>query len=361
MSIEYPHELIVNGRFLTQKVSGVQAFARGLVEELAMAMPRLPAGEAGMKIIVPQNTPRSREWWSDRMLFLGKGSGHWWEQTSLRSFARNNPDSVLLNLCNTAPMGISNQAVVIHDLAFFENPKWFHPAFAAWYRFLVPRIAKKSRLIITVSQTMKESIVEKLHVSPSRILVIGNKVSRRWLDEPAEENRDGRIEAGGFFLMVGSHDPRKNFQFVVDTFLKNKLPYKLVIAGGRSTNFRSSSIRESEKIILLNYTNPGLLKWLFSNAKALINPSLYEGFGIPNLEAMALRCPVLCSDIAVFHEVCSDAAVYFDPKNSDSLLSALELLNNQSLVSARTSRGSIIFTNFQNQDRSGKMIKALFP
>jgi glycosyltransferase involved in cell wall biosynthesis len=268
---------------------------------------------------------------------------------------------VLINLCNSGPLSISNQLVTIHDLAFIKNPGWFHPVFSYWYNFMVPRLLLNSRVVMTVSETIRNEIVQSGMADKDKIIVIGNKVSDELLNAKEVPPSDNRITEREFFLMVGTDDPRKNFKFIEKFFANHLTSHKLVIAGGASKNFRKENHQQNENIIRTGYTTAGELKWLYRHATAFINPSLYEGFGIPNLEAMALNCPVICSDIPVFREICKNTVHYFDPNNLQMLgYSIRQVMENKMLTESKTLQGKVIFTDFQTKNRSSKIIKALF-
>ena len=128
---------------------------------------------------------------------------------------------------------------------------------------------------------------------------------------------DQRLVQTPFLLAVGSSSPHKNLAIVVKAIEKSPdNSYNLVIAGGTfSKVFNAVESVESERIIRLGYVTDAQLRALYSQAVGFIFPSIYEGFGLPPLEAMACGCPVICSNKASLPEVCGDAALYFDPLN----------------------------------------------
>ncbi len=347
-------KIFVNGRFLTQQLSGVQAFARGICAELLGALP-----ETG--ILVPAKAPLKDPAFAGNIIRTGNFTGNLWEQLELPRFMNKHPDAILLNLCNSAPLLLKKQAVTIHDLAVFKQPGWFSRPFGLWYRFLIPRITAGSKHIFTVSETVKLELIKQFALSTLQITVITNKAGAELLSSDPIPPVVPQIDPGNFFLMVGTSDPRKNFDVAIRLFASGLMPHQLVIAGGDNRNFAKSINSAYAGVIRTGFTGYGELRWLYENAIALINPSHYEGFGIPNIEAMALNCPVLCSNIPVFREICRDAAIYFNQNNPDSLREAItSLLENKGLRERYTSAGKSIFTGLQNQNRSQKIINALF-
>ncbi len=346
-------EIFINGRFLTQRVTGVQSFAHSICEEFKQS-------GVVFKFLIPAEAlihPVSNQVEAIR---IGNQKGHLWEQFQLPAFMKGRPDSMLLNLCNSAPMHLANQVVTLHDLAFLHHPEWFSLKFRLWYNYMIPRAVKSAKSILTVSESSLKEIQESYGIPPAKIFQTGNKVSNEFLEVESDAGVSGKVSGKKFFLLVGSNDPRKNFS-VAEKFIAG-LPGDavLVIAGGSHQSFAKTSHDSSDRIVRLGYVTSGELKWLYQNAIALINPSRYEGFGIPNLEAMSQNCAVICSDIAVFREVCADAAFYFSPDNPESLKSQAEYVQNTpEVVYSKKMIGNSIFTSYQKRDRASVILKAL--
>lgn len=346
--------VIVNGRFLTQQVSGVQAFARSVCRELNEVI--------SLKFVVSQNEELIDEEFQSSIVTFGKLKGHLWEQIDLPAYVKKHPEAILLNLCNTAPLRLRNHIVTIHDLAFYHHPEWFKWLFSSYYNFLVPKICKNSKAIFTVSETIKTELVEHLGVNEQKISVISNKAGVSFMDATLKLPVNFPFKKDEFFLMVGTNDPRKNFALAASLFQQGFCGKKLVIAGGNNKNFKATSINKynSETILKTGYVNDAELKWLYQNACGLINPSLYEGFGIPNIEAFSQGCAVICSELPVFREVCKDAAWYFNPHSTESLKTTLEnYLENYERVGYDISKGKVIFEEFQAKNRSSIILNAL--
>jgi len=347
-------QIIINGRFLTQQVSGVQAFARSICRELGEVIP--------LKLVISEDDRMIDEEFSDSIVRYGKLKGHLWEQFELSSFIKKHPQATFLNLCNTAPVNIRNQIVTIHDLAFLHHPEWFRWLFSNYYKFLIPKICRNSKAILTVSETIKSELIEFLGIAEQKISVITNKVSGPFLDAVSVAPAKFPFEKDEYFLMVGTNDPRKNFAMVKSLFNDGFQGKKLVIAGGNHKNFRAITVDEhiSSCIIRTGYVNDSELKWLYQNACGLINPSLYEGFGIPNIEAFSQGCGVICSELRVFKEVCRDAAFYFNPRSNESLKITLEnYIENYGRDGQGISKGKVIFEELQTKNRSSIILKTL--
>uniref|UniRef100_UPI0040497599 glycosyltransferase n=1 Tax=Flavobacterium sp. TaxID=239 RepID=UPI0040497599 len=158
--------IIINCRFLSQTISGVQRFAIEMCLELKKK-------NLNIIFVSPRNIIHHDLAEQLDVKSIGKLKGHFWEQVTLRDYVTKN-DGLLLSFCNTGPLFLKNQIITIHDLCFMTHPHWFSKSFTIVYNFLIPKIVKKSKHIITVSETSKNEISEKLKINPEKISVIYN-------------------------------------------------------------------------------------------------------------------------------------------------------------------------------------------
>ncbi len=192
------------------------------------------------------------------------------------------------------------------------------------YRFVVSQAAKKAKKIIAPSNATKKDIVEYLKVPSSKIQTIYEGVDKALMNSVQSGNKKDH------FLYIGNAYPHKNLEFLLKVF--KDLPDLRLILVGKEDYFYKKLKKKAEKLNVTNvkffgFATDAELSDLYKKAKALIIPSLIEGFGLPALEAMANNCLVIASDIPVLHEVCGDAAIYFDPKNSGDLAEKLNNVN----------------------------------
>ena len=143
-----PLQILINGRFLCQKATGVQKYALGI--SLA-----LQKKHTEIVVVCPNNT---KDLYGLKVKKTGYGNGFFWEQIWLPFFLLFHKKSLLINFCNTAPLLVKNQIVTIHDLAFLKNNQWFSSSFRRWYNFLIPRLCHRSLKILTVSEFIKKEI-----------------------------------------------------------------------------------------------------------------------------------------------------------------------------------------------------------
>jgi glycosyltransferase involved in cell wall biosynthesis len=224
---------------------------------------------------------------------------------------------------NLAPVASGRNVVVIHDTAALRHPEWYSRPYVAWQRAVLPRIAKRARLVITVSEFSKAEIAEVLGADA---LVIPNGVDERF--RPSADK-------GDYALVVGTRIARKNLGALegAAAALRGK-GVELVAAGSGRSYMRSENV----SIRQLGYVPDDELPALYARARLLLMPSLYEGFGLPVLEAMASGTPVVAANRGALPETAGDAALVVEPE--DFAEAALEALDDEHLIAAGLERAA---------------------
>ena len=327
-----PREIVVNGRFLSRCVTGVERYGRGILSVIGSSSRVEETRQNGI-------------------------AGHAWEQFILP--AKLNPKSMLWSPANTGPLFVRNQALTIHDLSPLEHPEWFRARFETWYRLLLPLLTKHVRMIFTPSEYMKKKIIKRFGVD--NVTVTPNGVDPSVFHPDAIQT--SYEIAGKYILFVGSIQPRKNLARLIAAWHEIKDEFKdiyLVIAGDAGRVFRTEQFFEDKQIRFLSRIPDADLPGLYARAELFVLPSLDEGFGLPVLEAMACGTPVLVSNAGALPEVAGDAAVIFDVANPAELTASLKCcLQNSALRMSLKEKGLTRAKNFSWQHPAEMIWKML--
>jgi glycosyltransferase involved in cell wall biosynthesis len=334
-------DIYINSRFLTQKITGSQRFAIEISRQLKKLLPE--ARFVSPKNIIHYDIAKELEVES-----FGRLTGVLWEQLELPIYLRKKGNPLLLNLVNAAPLFYSNIISTIHDVTWKNCPQTYSRLFRLWYDFLIPKIAKKSRIIFTVSDFAKKDISEKLNLYSNNIYVVYASVRDKFLFL--------NLKRENYILSVASLQPHKNLEGLIKAFifLKNKnkfLDYKLILVGGYNKKvFAKTNLFELSKnredIVFTGYLSDEKLVEYYNKASLFVFPSFFEGFGIPPLEAMACGCPCVVSNTASLPEVCGDAAYYVNPYDIEDIARGIE-----KVLSDENLRNDLVKKGFENIKR----------
>jgi glycosyltransferase involved in cell wall biosynthesis len=332
------NKIIVNARFLTRRITGLERYAIEISRQLKKIQPSLT-------FVAPKDILHNSLAEELGVECFGMFTGHLWEQIELPSllYRRNSP--LLINLMNTGPMWYRNQITVIHDIAFLKNPEWFSRRAAMWFRFLVPHVIDASSLILVDSNFTKSEIIELLKVPLKKIHTVYPGVSEIFCSPRKKKHRR---ESDITVLAVSTLEPRKNLKNLIEGFriagMKNS---KLVIAGGDNPlvfgkNREWNKYVNDPAIEFLGYISDAQLIDLYHQADVFVSVSLYEGFGFPPLEAFASGCRVLVSDIPSHREIFGDCVMYVNPFDVADIARKLNLLVMKSNNSAKVEVKNIL-------------------
>lgn len=312
----------INGRFLAQPLTGVQRFARELTQALDARITNgdVPEGLRGVawRLIAPDEAQADLDLKSIRLEHVGSGHGHLWEQTTL---AAKTWRDLLVGFGGSGPLLHPDQLTVIHDATIFRHPESFSRSYRLFHTLLGAVLTRTAR-IATVSQFSRQELSSIFRVSAEGIAVIYNATDHFTGLTPDDGILERlKLSGGDFFLLVGTLKPNKNIDFAIRAFEALNAPgQKLVVVGGIHANvFKGGDYGSRDNLIFPGRLSDAEVAALERGATAFIFPSLYEGFGIPPLEAMSQGCPVLASDIPPVREACGDGALYFDPTKSGTL------------------------------------------
>ncbi len=334
--LSVPPRIAINGRFLTQRASGVQRFAAETIKAIDALLDSeaYRALKGRIEIIAPRqardfplkNIPLRR---------VGIFSGYVWEQIEfpLHASAR-----LLLNLCMLGPLAARHQIVVVHDATVRALPENFSPRFRAAYGFLIPRLCRRADMVVTVSEFSRREIGKwyGADIDAMPVCFEGGDHITAVAADPAVLDRLN-LTGRNFFLGVGVDSANKNIQSVVEAFHQAALgDTVLVLTGARDQRVHGHFNKiDADGVCMVGHIPDRELRALYEHALALVFPSLYEGFGLPPIEAMTCGCPVVISEQPALIEVCGDAALRCAATDVAAIAEHLRRLNDDAGLRAR--------------------------
>ncbi len=321
------------------RAAGVSLYSRHLIQALAaLDLPHTLTAYVNDPHFHPAGAVRVRRtrWPAHRPLVRIL-----WEQTVLPlALARTGADLVH-GLVNVLPLATRVPGVVtVHDLSFLHLPEKFPPAKRLYLTALCRASVRRAQAVIAVSRQTAQDVVQAFQVSADRVHVVYNGVDCRFRPPDPDRVRAFRRAKGlpeHFVLYVGTLEPRKNLERLLAAFAlwRSRNPSAgevvLVLAGAKGWYyepiFRPVEALELQDVVRFpGYVPPEELPDWYGAATVFVYPSLFEGFGLPVLEAMACGTPVICSDTASLQEVAGDAGWVVPAQDTEALAQALAQL-----------------------------------
>ena len=310
--------VVVNGRFLTRRITGVERYAGELLKELDKV-----AEPGWIEVVVPAGATDLPVYDNIVVTRTGRLSGQLWEQLALPLYARRR-HAITLNLCNTAPL-VNPGIVCIHDMKVNAFPQFFSWRFRLWYKLLFFNATKRAPALITVSNFSKTEILRYYRVEEASIAVIPNAwqhFEAIGADERALEKY--QLTPGEYYFALSSLEPNKNVTWVAEVAARHPETVFGVAGSVNAAVFKAGpGALVAENVKLLGYVSDGEAKTLMRECKAFLFPTFYEGFGLPPLEALSAGARIVVSDTPCMHEVFGDTAAYIDPYCYDVSLDSL--------------------------------------
>lgn len=341
-------KIAVNGRFLSQNLSGVQRFGTEIIKALSSLDPGrieiyTPRSIESIPISGVEHRP------------VGALHGHAWEQLDLPIALRRAGQLPLLSFCNTGPVIYKNQYFTLHDVTYVRYPEGFSKSFRLAYGISVPLLLRRSRAIFTVSNFSASEITRTYGIQAEKVGVIYNATNATASQGGAQ--RPSSIQEP-YFLTIGYAGSNKNIATLRDGYARYRAgggTARMVVVGG----YEDKPPITDEGIFCVGRVDDDELSRLYAHAIAYVSTSLYEGFGIPLIEAQAHGCPVVASDIPVHREVLGEsAASYFEPMSGTALASAFSSAEHASR-SSLASAGFVNASRFSWEESAGAILRAV--
>ncbi|WP_386052419.1 glycosyltransferase family 4 protein [Terrabacter terrigena] len=327
--------LAVNGRFLSQATTGTQRYALELTTRLA--------ARHGDRVVVhvPKGTRVPGPIAAVARVRESRASGQVFEQLVLPWLARRD---LLLSLGGPAPVLARRQVATLHDVSVFRHPETYSRGFRTWYRAMYRVLARRAMRVLTVSGFSAGELQAVLGLDRGRVCVVpdgSDHVDRFTPTRPDLGGVEAHLDDGApWVLCVGTFARHKNLVSALDALETAGIRSVVVGATGGNRVFADVGAGRWSCATFAGRLSDDELAWLYGSATALVFPSLYEGFGIPVVEAQRLGCPVVALRAGPMAEVAGDGAVLCDPGEPEQVVEAVrEIAANPSRRSALVEAG----------------------
>ncbi|MHC5610774.1 MAG: glycosyltransferase family 4 protein [Nostoc sp.] len=347
----YSNQLIINLSILFCQKTGISNYAKNLFPYLKNLQPTLLTAEKYpefdcYRVSENLSPDRGTKGHFDRLL---------WTQFQLPKIYKKLKSSLLFSPLPEAPLNSSCRFVVMsHDLTPLRFPKRFSPL-TPYHRYYIPQVLKQAQHIICNSQATAKDITDFYQIPTSKITPI-----------PLAHDRTNfcplNLPIRNYFLYVGRQDPYKNIQRLISAFaaLPNYKDYELWLVGPIDSRYTPTLEAQAEelgitnRVKFLNYVPYSELPKIINQAIALVFPSLWEGFGLPVLEAMACGTPVITSNLSSLPEVAGDAAILINPYNTGEITEAMQAIATDLELRSRLSNQGITHSQQFSWEKTGK-------
>lgn len=320
--------VVVNARVLQKPSMGIKRYAVELLKRL----------DGELDTISPRHS-------------LEGAKAHFWEQLILPQKLNGR---LLWSPTGLGPIAVRHQVLTIHDVSFLDHPEWYNWKFSAWYSWITPRLVRRVSKVITDSSFAKESLLRHTGINPEKVTVIPCGVDtkefrRRLAEEVDSVSQAMQLPSKKYILSFGTLEPRKNLGRLIKAWgrIQEQLASEdiwLVVAGakGRRGVFQEVDFSNlPPRVFLTGFVSDAHLPALYSGAIALAYVSVYEGFGLPPLEAMAVGTPSLTGNVTALPEVIGNAGLMVDPLNVDSIAKGiLQLVEDENLRKSLQENGA---------------------
>lgn len=336
-----------NGYLFSQRQTGVMRFAR----EILIRMDEI-CSKDDYVLVVPEYATNVPKLNNIEIVKFGNTKGNFWEQIDFVKYLKKNKlQSVNFN--NTMPI-FRPGIITIHDIAYKIHPEFadsLHGRISNLYHRLIFSIVSKSKVpIITVTNFSKYQLIDEYKINPNRITVIGNG----WQHFQSVMTDDSILTEKGlvsksYYFSLGSLSKMKNTKWIIEVAKKN--PNEIFVLAGARPNNSTFNSEIPPNVMMVGFVTDEQIKSLINHCKAFVYPSIFDGFGIPPLEALSLGATVICSDAACLTEVYRNSVHYIDPYNTD--------IDLDMLLSERVDEASAVLDRYSWDESSKKMHKFL--
>lgn len=323
-------KIAINATFTHENPTGLGVYTYELVQEILKAECdfdfTIYSSSSYLKSLYPNRVTRVSRYTSPDFGLKGHLMRLLWEQTILPFKVKMKKMSLLYSAVSEGILSpYRKQIITIHDILPMKYPESC-PNMKYYFSYSLPTLLKNSRAVICVSENTKQDIIGYPGVKDKPIYVIYEGFNRQRFYPRENGTVQKQFGLTNYLLYVGDLRPYKNLERSLEAFARlNLREFKFVIGGKKDPRFyprvkkKVDELFLKDQVVFLDYVREENLPYLYSEAVAFVFPSLYEGFGLPPLEAMACGCPVIVSNAASLPEVCGDAAYYVNPYDVQSI------------------------------------------
>ena len=315
-------KICINGKFFSQRVTGTQRYARELLNQFDRLLSTDYNGRIEMELLLPPRAHWVPHYRNIQTRTVGTSNGTIWEQIELPRHCRG---QLLFTPCGGAPILHRRNVVTIHDAAVIAAPNGYSFAYRNWYKNACRVMARTAEHIFTNSNFSRYEIA-KWYGAPMGKISVTYLGSDHFSQLESDQSTLSRFcLAGKYVLAVSSHNSNKNFRRVVGAMHQfDKSDLQLAIAGGCDAKIYGNGMKVPDEVCVLGYVRDAELKALYENAACFVFASVYEGFGLPPMEAMSVGCPIVVSRAGALPEIFAKAAIFCDPYDTEQIAAAIQ-------------------------------------
>lgn len=308
-------DFVINGKFMSDRMLGMVRYAR----EILLELDKILEPDTHVTLAIPNNAFSVPEYQNIRIHQIGKHRGIKWEQIDLGIYMRKHKESLLINFCNVVPFFIQPGITVVHDIIYKVRPEYYislrNKISRLWHVLQYQYLFNHEKQIITVSNYSKNEIEKNYKVTKGKIRIIPCAWQHilTYKEDPNWQDKYPFLRDRHFFFSLATRSKNKNGNWIFEIAKKNP-SYTFAIAGNI---YEKESEEIPSNIFMLGYVSNEIVCSLIKHCRAFIYPSLYEGFGMPPLEALALGAEVLSSNSTSLPEVLGKSAHFFNPYDTD--------------------------------------------
>lgn len=311
-------KILINGDYLAfDTFAGVSRFATELLAEFDLLLDSLD-----VEMVTPEYAKKIPEFQNIKVIKFENQSILKWKHTALPEYVKRN-NALLIDLTQAFPMNMKG-ITCVHDCIPELVPTAYSGIIGKYIKKPLKliqrrRVIKNSVAVLTVSDYSKQDIARIYHINPDKITVVAN--AWQHIEKTPYDNnivKKYNLTDAEFYFTLGSRVPHKNLQWIVAAARQNK-DSLFVVSGENSYSKNFDEEQFPQNIIFTGYINDGEIRSLMSKCKAFILPSIYEGFGIPPMEALAEGAPIIISNTSCLPGIYGDSAHYIDPFKMDNI------------------------------------------